>query len=205
MNFTFRWAVATLLGITIGMGFAILLDRPLGHIFGPMITTPIVTGVAGMILGASQALQLRARLARPLAWIAASTLGYGAGLAVGVVVIEYTGRALIGHRPHLFQLTLLGRAGSLAVLGLVAGAILGAAQSLVFRGQSTKVPGWAGRVAIALAAGFSVSSIVIDLLAGGLSSPVGVVAFVVLAGTLFGALSGSPLSRLSQRAKVLEA
>lgn len=190
-----RWTLATLVGITAGIFSAIALDRALDAIVGPMIVTPILTGVAGTILGVSQSTQLRSFLARPFAWIVASAIGFGAGLAAGVVIVEVTGTLMIGHRPSLFKISMPARVLSLCVLGLVAGAVLGAAQSWVMRRQSASAPRWTPRVAVALAAAFGISAIVVDLALGGLRSPVGAIVFVAATGALFGAFTGHPAQR----------
>ena len=69
-------------------------------------------------------------LGRPAAWIGSSALAYAGGLAAGA--------ALVGYETDL---------GALAVMGLVSGAALGAAQGLVLARQ--------GRRALALAWGIA--------------------------------------------------
>jgi hypothetical protein len=70
--------------------------------------------LTGAGIGAVQWWAADGALGRPAAWIAASTVGYAVGLAAGA--------ALVGYDTDL---------GSLALMGLVSGAALGAAQGLV--------------------------------------------------------------------------
>src|SRR4051812_7799050 len=65
-------------------------------------------------LGAVEWWAGKGALGRPAPWIAASAVGYAAGLAAGA--------ALVGYETDL---------GALAVMGLISGAALGAAQGLV--------------------------------------------------------------------------
>jgi hypothetical protein len=70
--------------------------------------------LTGAGIGAVQWWAADGALGRPAAWIAASAVGYAVGLAAGA--------ALVGYDTDL---------GSLALMGLVSGAALGAAQGLV--------------------------------------------------------------------------
>jgi hypothetical protein len=74
--------------------------------------------VGGAITGAGLAAvewwAVKGALGRPTAWIGASAVGYAVGLAAGA--------ALVGYGTDL---------GALALMGLVSGAALGAAQGLV--------------------------------------------------------------------------
>jgi hypothetical protein len=70
--------------------------------------------ITGAGLAAVQWWAAKGALGRPAAWISASAAAYAAGLAVGA--------ALVGYNTDL---------GSLALMGLVSGAFLGAAQGLV--------------------------------------------------------------------------
>jgi hypothetical protein len=69
--------------------------------------------LTGAGLGAVQWWAAKGALERPGPWIAASAVGYAGGLAVGA--------ALVGYHTDL---------GSLAAMGLVSGAAVGAAQAL---------------------------------------------------------------------------
>jgi hypothetical protein len=76
--------------------------------------------LTGAGLGAVQWWAANGALGRAAAWISASAVGYAGGLAAGA--------ALVGYDTDL---------GALAVMGLISGAVLGAAQGLVLARQDT--------------------------------------------------------------------
>src|SRR5258708_40076297 len=104
-----RWTLLTMLGLAAGIIAAFLLDRPIEAVVGMMLVTPILTLVAGAILGSSQWLQLRSLVDHSRLWILATCIGLGIGLVVGVVTVEKIGGVLLGHRPNVFHLCGLGR------------------------------------------------------------------------------------------------
>jgi len=126
-----RWALLTMLGLAAGIIAAFLLDRPIEAVAGMMLVTPILTLVAGAILGSSQWLQLRSLLDHSRLWILATCIGLGIGLVLGVVTVEKIGWILLGHRPNVVHLSVLGRALSFAVLGTITGLSAGTAQWLL--------------------------------------------------------------------------
>src|SRR2546423_14116033 len=92
-------AALTAAGLAGGLIAGVLAGMPLGKLVNAMIVTAAVTSIVGAVLGAFQAIGLRRVLHRPISWIVATVIGFGAGLAVGVVAIEQTGIWLTGHRP----------------------------------------------------------------------------------------------------------
>jgi hypothetical protein len=105
------------------------------------ITTPLAGALGGaltgVVIGAVQWLVLRRRLLLTPAWIAATALGMGAGLALGI--------ALLG----------TGTEGiTLPLRGLITGAGIGAAQSLLLRRKISRAPVWALVVALSWAIGW---------------------------------------------------
>jgi hypothetical protein len=84
------------------------------------------------------------RFARPAAWIGASAVGYAVGLAAGA--------ALVGYDTDL---------GALALMGVVSGAALGAAQGLVLARQGRRALAlpWAAAMPVLFALGWSVASV----------------------------------------------
>jgi hypothetical protein len=95
-------------------------------------------------LGAVEWWAAKGALGRPAEWIGASAIGYAVGLAMGA--------ALVGYETGL---------GALALMGLVSGATLGAAQGLVLAGQgrrSLALP-WAVAMPVLFALGWSVASV----------------------------------------------
>ena len=95
-------------------------------------------------LAAVQWWAAKGALGRPAPWIGASTVGYAVGLAVGA--------ALVGYETDL---------GALAVMGLISGATLGAAQGLVLARQGRRrlaLP-WALAMPALFALGWSTASV----------------------------------------------
>jgi hypothetical protein len=95
-------------------------------------------------LAAVQWWAAKGALGRPAPWIGASAVGYGAGLAAGA--------ALAGYETDL---------GALALMGLVSGAALGAAQGLVLARQGRRglaLP-WALAMPALFALGWSAASV----------------------------------------------
>jgi hypothetical protein len=192
---TIQWTMFTALGLATGLVAGVLLGMPLGQIVNAMIVTAAVTCIAGAILGGFQAISLRRVLRRPIWWIVATVIGLGVGLAAAVVTIEQTAILLTGHRPQLAHLTTFYRAISFIALGLVAGTILGIAQSLVLRRQLPAVKQWVPSTAIGLAIALSASSLAVDLSGLRVPTAMGAIAFVILSGFAFGALTSRPLRR----------
>ena len=95
-------------------------------------------------LAAVQWWAAKGALGRAAAWIGASAVGYAVGLAAGA--------ALVGYDTDL---------GSLALMGLVSGAALGAAQGLVFARQGRRALAlpWALAMPVLFAVGWSVASV----------------------------------------------
>jgi len=136
---TWRWMavwpafpVAGLIGWTIG-----------GHVdaVGAALVGGAVTGAG---LAAVQWWAAKGALGRPAPWIGAGAVGYAVGLAAGA--------ALVGYETGL---------GALALMGLVSGAALGAAQGLVLDRQRRRrlaLP-WAVAMPALFALGWSVASL----------------------------------------------
>jgi hypothetical protein len=95
-------------------------------------------------LAAVQWWAAKGALGRPAGWIGASAVGYAVGLAAGA--------ALVGYDTDL---------GALALMGLVSGAALGAAQGLVLarQGRRALALAWALAMPVLFALGWSVASV----------------------------------------------
>ena len=99
--------------------------------------------LTGAGLGAVQWWAAKGALGRAAAWIGASAVGYAVGLAAGA--------ALVGYDTDL---------GSLAIMGLVSGAVLGGAQGLVLARQGRRglaLP-WAVAMPVLFALGWCAST-----------------------------------------------
>lgn len=121
------------------------LGFPLGGVaaaalIGP-ITTPLGGAIGGIItgaiVGAAQWLALRRRLSLTRGWIAATALGMGAGLALGI--------ALLGTSTD---------GATLPLRGLIAGAGIGSAQFILLRAVGSRAPIWPVVVALGWALGW---------------------------------------------------
>jgi hypothetical protein len=133
-----RWA-------SVALGFP--LAGLIGGLIGGRVDAVDAALVGGVItgagLGAVQWWAARGALGRAPAWIGASAVGYAGGLAAGA--------ALVGYDTDL---------GSVAVMGLVSGAVLGAAQGLVLAGEGPRglaVP-WAVAMPVLFALGWCAAS-----------------------------------------------
>jgi hypothetical protein len=132
--------------------------------------------LTGAGLGAVQWWAADGALGHPAAWIAASAVGYAVGLAVGAM--------LVGYNTNL---------GSLALMGLVSGAALGAAQGLVLAhdGRRALALPWALAMPVLFALGWSVAS------ATGIGVDDQFTVFGAGGATLFMLLSGLLLARFT--------
>jgi hypothetical protein len=114
----------------VAVGVAFPIAGLIGWTVGGRVNAVDAALVGGLLtgagLGAVQWWAADGALGRAAAWIAASAVGYAAGLAAGA--------ALVGYDTDL---------GSLAVMGLVSGAVLGGAQGLVLAREGR------GRLALA--------------------------------------------------------
>jgi len=189
------WTLLTTLGLAAGLMAGLLAGKPLSEIANAMIVTAAVTCCVGAVLGTLQTFGLKRVLRAPFWWILATMIGLGIGLAFGVVIVEQVGILITGTRPNIGRLGSLLRAFNLFVVGGTSGAFLGLAQMLVLRKQAAGVKHWLPVTTAALAIAFSASSLAVDLFQLRFASLPGVITFVALAGTLFGAATSWPLRR----------
>lgn len=196
-NFRLRWTLLSALGLSLGIVAALVLGAPIEAVVGMMLVTPVLTGLVGAVLGTSQWVVLRRRIANARWWIPASAAGLGIGLAAGVVLVEQIGRAVTGGQVSIGSLDSGTRALSMAVVGLVSGICLGAAQRLVLRSGPGISRGWLGMSTLGLGAALVAGSLAADFIFGGLKSPAGLFGFVLVAGLVAGAITSRPLARLN--------
>ncbi|HEX6898246.1 MAG TPA: hypothetical protein VF789_00965 [Thermoanaerobaculia bacterium] len=195
-RFQIHWMLWSAAGLALGLVAALALGAPLETVLGAMLVTPALTSIVGAFLGTSQWVLLRRRLSNARWWIPASAAGLGLGLTAGVVLVEQIGRAITGGQVNIRMFDVVTRAGSFALVGLVSGVCLGAAQWLVLRSSSPAARSWFWTSTLSLCAAFVTGSLAADLVFGGLTAPVGFIAFVVITGLLAGALTSRPLARL---------
>jgi hypothetical protein len=195
MKTHFYWIALSAIGLTAGVGTAVLLGAPVEKVVGMMLVTPILTAIVGAVFGAAQWLPLHQRTrVSALSWITATTLGLCLGLAAGLVLVEQIGTFVTGSRPHLLQLDSWTRALSLGTVGLVSGLLLGFAQYLAFRRVHAAVTRWPLASGVALSFGFAGASLLLDVVGHiRFASPVGIVVFLLIAGALYGAMTSRAL------------
>ncbi len=102
--------------------------------------------IAGAVIGAAQWALLRHRDVSPI-WIAATSVGLGAGLAAGAALVSYD--------TDITSLALMGAVSGMAV-GMAQGATLGNARSLL-RWSAANAALWALGWTVTTAAGIDVS------------------------------------------------
>ena len=148
------------------------VDDPAGALVGGSLT--------GAGLAAVQWWAARGAFGRPAAWIGAGGAAYGAGLAAGAALVGYdTGT------------------GSLALMGLVSGAALGAAQGLVLlrRGDRRLAAAWGAAMPVLFALGWVAAATI------GVSVEEQFTVFGASGAILFTALSGLVLARFAPPAR----
>jgi hypothetical protein len=150
-----------------------------GTISGPVdaVETALLGGVlTGAGLGAVQWWAAKGALGPPTAWICASAAGYAAGLAAGA--------ALVGYDTDT---------GSLALMGLVSGASMGAAQGLVLAREGDTHLGlaWGAAMPVLFGLGWTATS------ASGIHVEEQFTVFGAAGAVLFTLLSGLVLARFS--------
>jgi len=190
-----HWIILTTVGLAGGLTAGVLAGIPLGRILNAMIVTALVTCVIGGVLGAFQAAGLRRLLSKPSWWIAATIVGGGIGLALGVITVEEIGTLLTGTPPRVAKLGTAMRAVSFVTIGVVAGTVLGLAQWGVLRAQRSTVKHWIVACGAALGAAFCLASLLVDVSGVAYASGPGRISFVILSGLMFGALTCWPLRR----------
>jgi hypothetical protein len=129
--------------------------------------------VAGAVIGTGQWLLARRLLGNPQAWIPATALAMGIGLAVGAWVVGY-GTSL----------------GELALMGAITGIPLGAAQAYLLRDRLANAWVWGAAMPLLWALGWTVTT------AGGIGVDSQFVVFGAYGAITFMALSGVLLDRL---------
>lgn len=190
-----RWIALTSLGLASGVGIALALEDPIDALVGMILLTPVLTLMAGGILGAVQWIELRSRLQSARRWLLGTAVGLGAGLAVGIVALEVVGQLLLGHPLRLLQMAPADRALSFLILGAISGACLGLAQQLLLRKGSYLPRNWFLLSAAGLGLGFPAGSLLADLLVENFASAAGLLILVLVSGAVLGGFTARPVAR----------
>lgn len=190
-----RWIAVTALGLASGVAGALALQDPIEALVGMILLTPVLTLLAGTVLGAAQWIELRHRLHSGGRWLLSTALGLGLGLAGGVVAIEVIGQVLLGRPLRLLQLATADRALTFLILGLISGACLGLVQQLALRRSSSLPRYWFLLSAAGLGLGFPAGSLLADLVVQDFASMAGLLTLVLVAGAVLGGFTSFPLAR----------
>jgi hypothetical protein len=198
-GFFLRWVLLCGLGLGGGLAVGLAVAAPVEALVGMMLVTPVILAVAGSTLGTVQWLAIWRDRRTGALWVAASTIGLGLGMTLGIVLVETLGRALTGEQVQLLTIGPLGRFVGLASVGTVSGVTVGAAQWLALRAR-TKVSGrWVLSCATGLGFGLPSGGLAADLLVGGLRSPSGFATFLAVAGLVVGALTATGAAKIATR------
>jgi len=198
-----HWIALTAAGFAAGIAAALALGEPIERllpaalaatVFGMMVITIGSMCVAGAVLGASQWLELRRRLARPGWWIAATAFGLGFGISTGTAIVEHTGELIAGHPVRFVKLDVQMQLAALLVVGAVTGVFLGGAQALLLADTASQRR-WILRSLAATIIGFPLSLLITRGLVGRVDSLFAFASFLVLSGGLVGVLTGAPVRR----------
>ena len=185
---------------TAGLAGGIIVGRMVGAAVNPFVNatvvTFVVTCIVGLVLGGFQAAGLRSLEVNSFWWIAATFVGVGVGLALGVVVVVQAGVLLTGTVPNVQYLTPALRALIFLLLGLVTGGFTGTIQAFALRRAGWSSDQWAVMGAIGLATAFAVSSFIIYYSGFALASMTGGGAFVILSGLCYGTATSRLLGRV---------
>jgi hypothetical protein len=166
-----RWAA-----VALAFPIAGLIGRGAGGRVDAVDAALVGGALTGAGLGAVQWWAARGALGRAPVWIAASAVGYAVGLAAGAALVSYDTDL-----------------GALAVMGVVSGAALGAAQGLVLAGEGSRglaVP-WALAMPVLFALGWCATS------AGGISVEDQFTVFGAYGAIVFMLLSGLVVARFT--------
>jgi hypothetical protein len=190
------WLVASAAGLAIGLPAGLVLGAPLEVVVGMMLVTPVMLGLVGAILGASQWVVLRRRVDRAWPWIASTAAGLGLGMTVGVVLVENVGRMITGAPVRLATTGFTGLAASVLVLGVLGGVAAGSAQWWVIRKHSQRGARWIVTNALALPGAWLAVLVIASIAFGGIRNVGGLIAFLAVSGVVFGGLTSRALPRL---------
>ena len=192
-----RWIALSALGLSAGVGTAVVLEGPIGALVGMVLVTPALTLLAGGVLGAVQWIELRRHVELAGRWLLSTALGLGTGLAAGIVFLEVVGELVTGQPMRLLQQEPAARALSFLILGTVSGLCLGFAQRLMLRRTPYLPSNWPLLSACGLGLGFPAGSLLADTVMSGLTSPAGLLVLVVVSGAVLGSFTARPLTRMA--------
>jgi hypothetical protein len=173
------------------------LSAPIEAVVGMMLVTPVVLTIAGSVLGTSQSWAL-CRFGRAgVLWVAATAVGLGVGMTLGIVAVETIGRALSGQQARLVTLSPMGRFWGLGLVGVISGLAVGLAQQAVVRKGAIVSGPWVLWCTVGFGLGLPGGGLAADILLGGLRSPAGFALFLVVAGLVTGLVTAGGAGRVT--------
>ncbi len=187
------WILASALGLGVGIPAGLALGAPLEVLVGGMLVTPLMTGLAGALLGTAQWAVVCRNFAAAGSWVAHTAFGSAIGFTFALVLVEKGGGWLTGSPVRMTTTGTYGLVVALAVLGLVGGGAVGFSQAIFLRKLGEPSANWTGVSAVGVAAGLLVGFGVSSLVTGELGEPLGLAVFFGVAGLVYGAVTGTAL------------
>src|SRR5262245_29286999 len=114
-----RWVLLSTFGLAGGLAVGLGLSEPIEAVVGMVLVTPVVLTIAGSVLGTSQSLALWRFGRSGVLWVAATSVGLGVGMTLGIVAAETIGRAIAGQQVRLVSLSPLARVLGLGLVGSI--------------------------------------------------------------------------------------
>ncbi len=187
------WIFASALGLGVGIPAGLAIGAPFEAVVGAMLITPLMTALAGGLLGTAQWTVLRRRFPAAGNWVAHTAFGFAMGFTFALVLVEKGGEWLTGSPVRLTTTGTYGLVAALAVLGLVGGGAVGFSQAIFMRKLGEPAQNWVGVNAVGLAVGLLTGFALSSLVSGGLGTPLGLAVFLAVAGLVYGAVTGTAL------------
>lgn len=194
-----KWILASTLGLLVGIPAGVAIGAPLELIVGMMIITPLMLGLIGLFVGASQSFALDRRLTGKAKWVGLTVLGFAVGFTIALVLVEQAGIWITGSPLRMSSAGPVDLALAFVALGLIGGGVVGASQSWAMRDVHGAGLRWTASSALGLTAGF-LAGLAGALLFGGMSNPVGGIVFLAVSALVYSAWTGRALLRISQAA-----
>jgi hypothetical protein len=191
-----RWVLLSTFGLAGGLAVGLGLSEPVEAVVGMMLVTPVVLTIAGSVLGTSQSLALWRFGRSGVLWVAATAVGLGVGMTLGIVAAETIGRAISGQQVRLVSLSPLARVLGLGLVGSITGLAVGLAQRAAVRNDAIVKGPWVLTCTVGFGVGLPGGGLAADLLLGGLRSLVGFALFLGVAGLITGLVTAGGAERV---------
>jgi hypothetical protein len=191
-----RWVLLSTFGLAGGLAVGLGLSEPIEAVVGMMLVTPVVLTIAGSVLGTSQSLALWRFGRSGVLWVAATAVGLGVGMTLGIVAAETIGRSISGQQVRLVSLSPLARVWGLGLVGSITGLAVGLAQRAAVRNAASVNGPWVLTCTVGFGVGLPGGGLAADLLLGGLRSLAGFALFLGVAGLITGLVTAGGAGRV---------